>query len=267
MGPVKPDDEERHEDRDCQRHDVGRSSGVDDLHSLDRAENGNRRRNHAVAVEQGGAEDSPAQSGWAGPPQASATRHVRLSAPVRARSTRGCRLRPGYPRASRWRRADGDNQHQCVDDQRQDAEDVLVRRRNGMRAEEALAHRVHAGLCRCPRTTPSAVTSGTGVARAGRISRDRRIYRNGAIGQEGPPIADERVLTGSRLESSTGVEAGCAPGGSAFTNLRRIPVSLESELGNSSIMRAWFTNHGPAGPCMNFLRLSYPEEPAVHASS
>ena len=108
-----------------------------DLEPLDRAEDGDRRRDHAVAVEQRGAEDaeqrraptSAARRPFAGGREQRGQREDAAFALVVGAHDDGDVL-------------DRDDEQQRVDDQRQHAEDVLVRRRHGVRAEEALAHRV-----------------------------------------------------------------------------------------------------------------------------
>ena len=114
----------------------GSKSGVATFEPFDRAEHGDRRRDHAVAVEQRRAE------------HAEQHQH-RAAAP--APSGRG-----GHQRGQREDAAfalvvgahhdrdvlDRDDEQQRVDDERQHAEHVLVRRRHRVRAEEALAHRV-----------------------------------------------------------------------------------------------------------------------------
>ena len=74
--------------------------------------------------------------------------------------------------------------------------------------------------------------------------------------------SDKRVLqlpTGLADGLEVGVlyrrEAGCAPGGSSFTNPRRVPrIALGREFGNSSIMRVAVGRPGPdAFVLMNFL--------------
>jgi hypothetical protein len=51
-------DKQPHQDDDGERHDRRRQRGRVDLQAFDRAEHGDRRRDRAVAIEQGGADET-----------------------------------------------------------------------------------------------------------------------------------------------------------------------------------------------------------------
>ena len=114
----------------------GVKPGVATLEPLDRAEHRDGRRDHAVAVEQRGAED--------------AQQHQRASARAPAwlarRQQRGQRedaaLAVVVGAHDEREVLDRDDQHQRPEDERQDAEHVRLGRRDRVRSEEALAHRV-----------------------------------------------------------------------------------------------------------------------------
>ena len=106
--------EERDQDNDGERHDIGIERRRYDLQTFDRRKHGQRRRDDRVAVEQRAA-DNTEQDDRAASPRA----ELRCAAP----STPACRPRRCCPRA-----ADQDvfcrhNQQQRPDDQRQNAED------------------------------------------------------------------------------------------------------------------------------------------------
>ena len=134
VGAVPLNREHANQNHDGDRHHIRIEQRCRDLQSLDRAEHGDRRRDDAVAVEQRRAKD-PSM----------------ISTGMRALFSRRCGSRPSGENpafalvvgAHHDRDVfDRDDQQQRVDDERQHAEDVRVRRGHRMRAEEALAHRI-----------------------------------------------------------------------------------------------------------------------------
>ena len=133
---VALDGEDAHEDHDRDRHDVGLEHRRGHVHALDGAQHRDGRRDHAVAVEQRRAEE----------PSRISHRGVRLAALPRGGSSAVRARMPPSPRLSaRSTTRDvlhRDDQQQRIDDEREHAEHVVVRRRHRVRSEEALAHRV-----------------------------------------------------------------------------------------------------------------------------
>ena len=140
MRAVPLNEEEANQNRDGQRHDIRTEQRCGNLETFNRAEHRNRRRDHAVAVQQSGSEDAERNQDRApfgetsrdsaGPPEAGHQRSQREDAPFA--------LVVGAHNESDV--LDRDDEDKRVDDERQDAEHVLVRRRDGMRTEEALPH-------------------------------------------------------------------------------------------------------------------------------
>ena len=143
VGPVLLDHEQADQDGDGNRHHVRLEQRRRDLEALDRAEHGHRRRNHAVAVEQRGAEDTESDEyrsadckPWcsgvsAGPArnQRGQCEHTTFALVVGTHHDRDV--------------LDRDDEDQRVDDERQHAEHVLVRRWHRVRPKEALAQCVY----------------------------------------------------------------------------------------------------------------------------
>ena len=127
------DDEDADDDRHRQRQDVGLEQRRRDVQPFNRAEHGDRRRDHAVAVQQRRAEDAQQhERGLAAPGPFGQKRRQREDAPL------ALVVGPHHDHDV----LDGDDDDQRVQDQREDAQDVFVGGRYGMRAEEALPNRV-----------------------------------------------------------------------------------------------------------------------------
>jgi len=134
--------EEADEDRHGGRHDIRLEQRRDDFQTLDGAEHRDGGRDHAVAIEERGPEDSQGNQNGApdgepccAPARAGASRHERrqgqhaaFALVVRAHHDRDV--------------LDRDDEQQRIDDERQHAENVVVRGRHRVRPEEALAHRI-----------------------------------------------------------------------------------------------------------------------------
>jgi hypothetical protein len=135
VGAVALDGEDGDQDGHGDRHDERFEYRRRDIQPLDRAQHRDGRRDHAVTVEQGRAED--------------AEQHQRRRAPPRLRAP-GEQGRQGQDAALAVIVGthhdddvlERDDEQQRVDDERQHAQHVLLRRRHRVRAEEALAHRV-----------------------------------------------------------------------------------------------------------------------------
>ena len=123
------------ENHDSDRHDVRFEQRRRDGQTFDRTEHRDGWRNHAVAIQQCGADDAKEDE-----------HRARTAPSVAGRDQRGQREDAALALVVGAHHdhdvLDRDHQHEGVDDERQDAKDVLVRRRHGVRAEEALAHRV-----------------------------------------------------------------------------------------------------------------------------
>ena len=132
IGAVLLHAEDGNQDRDRHRDHVRLEQRRRDVDPLDRAEHGDRRRDHPVAVEQRRAEDAEQHQ----QPTASAL-GARMGSERGQRENASLALVVGAQH-------DGDvlhrhHQQQRVDDQGQHAEDVLVGRRHRVGAVEALA--------------------------------------------------------------------------------------------------------------------------------
>ena len=134
----KQDDQNR--DRD--RHHIGTEDRRGHLEPLDGAEDGNRRRDHAVAVEQRRSED--AQRDQQRPSHRQAARRAGLGPAPWNERRQG--ENPAFALVVRAHDDDDvlerDDEQQRVDDERQHAEHVLGRGADAVRAEETLAHGV-----------------------------------------------------------------------------------------------------------------------------
>ena len=144
VGAELLDHEQHDQDRHGNRHDVWAEQRRHHLEAFHGAEHRDRRRNHAVAVEQGRPEDPERDE------QRAADREPCAGIAVTARNERGKREDTAFALVVGPHHDgdvfDGDDDDQGVDDEREDAEDVVVRRRYGVRSEETLANRVeHAG--------------------------------------------------------------------------------------------------------------------------
>ena len=142
VGAVLLNHEEPDENHDGDRHDIRLEQRRHDFETLDGAKHRNGRRDHAVAIEQRRSEDPE--------------RNQNRSADGKPCGSAG---RTGAPRDERRQGQDApfalvvrahddgdvldrDDEQQRVDDQRQHAQDVVVRRRHRVRAEETLPHGV-----------------------------------------------------------------------------------------------------------------------------
>ena len=122
----------------------GREQRRHDLEALDGAEHRDRRRDHAVAVQQRRAEDAERDQHRPADREARAALR-RVAALGRASSAVSARMPPSPWLSARSTSATyftETTSSSDVDDQRQHAEHVVVRRRHRVRAEEALAHRI-----------------------------------------------------------------------------------------------------------------------------
>ena len=143
MGAKPLDSKQADQDDDRDRHDVGRQHRRRDFKALDGAEHRDRRRDHAVAVEQRRAEDAQQDQG----------RPARRETRTRLRrrgATAGdqCRQRedaafalvvgPQHERDILQRH----DEQQRVNDERQHAQDVVVADGHRVRSEKALANRI-----------------------------------------------------------------------------------------------------------------------------
>ena len=135
VGAVPLNREHTDDDGHRDRHDVRFEQWRRHLEPLDRAEHRDGRRDHAVAVEKRGAEDAHQDEDR---PSRSISRSRRQQRGQGEDAAFALVVRAHHDRDV----LDRDDEQQRIDDQRQDAEHVLVRRRHGMRAEEAFAHRV-----------------------------------------------------------------------------------------------------------------------------
>ena len=175
------------QNHDRHRHDIGLKQGRRHFQPFDRTEHRDGRRDHAVAIEQRGSED--AERNQQRPPDGQPCR------------TAG---RTGSGRYERGQREhaplalvvgahhdhdvlDRDDEQERVDDEREHAEHVVVRRRNGVRAEEALAHGVQ-------RTRPDVAVDdaerGEGQGKeAARSARHRGLWQPPHYAEEGMSAA------------------------------------------------------------------------------
>ena len=135
VGAVALDREHADEDQHGDRDDVAVEERRRHLEALDRAQHRDRRRDHAVAVEQGRAEDAEQHERSRSRPTVGARRKERgqcqdatLALVVGAHHDRDV--------------LDRDDQQQRVDDQREHAEDVFVSGGHRVRSKKAFAHRV-----------------------------------------------------------------------------------------------------------------------------
>jgi hypothetical protein len=129
--PLNQEEPDQNHDRD--RHHPVREDRCGHLEPFDRAEDTDGRRDHALAAEQRGADD----------PEPDEHRVARAASVVARREQRGQREDSAFPLVVRAhhdaRVLDGDDEDERVENERQDAEDVVVRGRDRVRAEEALA--------------------------------------------------------------------------------------------------------------------------------
>jgi hypothetical protein len=135
-GAAALDEKERDENRDGDRDDVRTQRGRGDAETLHRAEHRDRGRDEAVAIQQRGAEQSDQEQG-------------RSLLPARWRDRRRERrerenaaLAMVVGAEHEYEVLDGDDDDERPEDERQDAEDVIVGRLDGVRPVKALAERI-----------------------------------------------------------------------------------------------------------------------------
>ncbi len=128
------EEEESDEDRDAGRHDEPAERGLDDRQPLDGSQHRDGRRQHAVGVEQRGAEEPDAEQ-----PVAPADRDLRAH---QRHERQDAPFAPVVGAEDVDVVLERDDEDQGPDDQRHHAEDVLAGRGHPVFAVEALADRV-----------------------------------------------------------------------------------------------------------------------------
>ena len=182
--------EQGEQDQHRQRNDISVQRRLHDLEALDRRQHRQRRRDHRVAVEQGGADHAERDHHQA----ASAERALR------ERHQGECAAFAVIVGAQQDDHIfDADDEDQRPHDERQDAEDDLLARR-GIRPDRG-QHRLRAthraGSCRCRHRRRRSLPRVSAQNRAERVLRPQRHWRQEFL--SGRPAAFD-------VENGSGVE-------------------------------------------------------------